>query len=67
MISVFNIVAVCIKHGVVAPCVVYIFYHNCACVVKNGNDIALHILAVEVLRIVMYKPYYALSDLFYKK
>ena len=37
-----------IQHLVIAPCVVYVFYHKCAAVVKNGNDISKCVLAVEI-------------------
>ena len=34
MIGIGNICAVRIQHGMVSPCIVYIVYHNVACIVK---------------------------------
>ena len=46
MLHVRDLCTACIQHLMIAPRIVYIFYHSIAVRVKYGNNISLHVLAV---------------------
>ena len=54
MLHINYVLSVCVYNRMIAPCVVYVFYHQIAVAVKYGNNIALRVLTVKILFIRIY-------------